>query len=314
MKEIKKILILGLGAIGSIYATKLHDYSPECVNVLLDKSRVESYKKNGIIFNKKRYDFEYLLDTDILYKFDLIIIATKSPSFNQAVEMIKNFVSEKTIIMSLLNGISSEETLIQKYGAEKVLYSYFLGHPSMKSGNNIVFDGVGDIFFGEAVSRHSENVLAVKDFFDKVGISYQIHSDMTSSMWQKFVINIGANQPLALVRRPYEAFKTSKYVRNISYDLMSEAVNIAQKLDIKDADKFIDRTFDVLYSMPAGQKPSMLQDIENGSETEIDIFAGEVCRLGKIHGIFTPKNRIVFNILKSIDETAVKEYLITAKN
>lgn len=314
MKEIKKVLVLGLGAIGSIYATKLYDYSPECVNVLLDKSRVDSYKKKGIIFNKKRYDFEYLLDTDILYKADLIIIATKSPNFNQAVEMIKNFVSENTIIMSLLNGISSEEILIEKYGAEKVLYSYFLGHASMKSGNNIVFDGIGDIFFSEAVSRNSENVLAVKDFFDKVGISYQIPGDMTSSMWQKFVINIGANQPLALVRRPYAAFKTSKYVRNISYDLMSEAVKIAQKLNIKDADKFIDRTFDVLYSMPAEQKPSMLQDIENGNETEIEIFAGEVCRLGKIHGVPTPKNRIVFNILKSFDEISVRKYFLEQKN
>lgn len=303
MKDIKKVLVLGLGAIGSICATKLHEYNPECVEVLLDKSRFDKYKKSGIRFNNKRYDFEYRLDSDILYKADLIIIATKSTSFDKACDMIKNFIHEDTIIMSLLNGISSEEKLIEKYGKEKVLYSFYQGHSSMKVDNKINFDGIGDFYFGEAKNiEHSENVLAVKDLFDKIGLNYKIPEDMISALWQKLIINIGANQPLALVRRPYSAFKTSKYVRNISFDLMSEAVKIAKILEIKGADSFLDYAFDILGTIPDDLKPSMLQDIENGKETEVDIFAGEICKLGKKHNVPTPKNRLVLNIFKSIDE------------
>lgn len=305
MKEIKNILILGIGAIGSIYATKLYDFDPACVKVLLDGSRYKKYTKNGITFNNHRYDFDYILDTDKNFKADLILIATKATDFEPASNMIKNFVVQDTIIMSLLNGISSEGILIEKYGKEKVLYSYFLGHSSMKSGLKINFDGVGTIFFGEAQNKeYSKNVQTIKNFFDKVGIDYKIPEDMLSALWQKLIINIGANQTLAMVKLPYRGFK-SQYVKNIAYGLMQEAVEIARFLKINNADKFIDNAFEVLNNIPPDLKPSMLQDVENCKITEVDIFAGEICRLGKKYNIPTPKNELAFNVIKSIDEQII---------
>ena len=323
LKEVKKVLILGLGAIGSIYATKFYDFNPDCVKVLLDKSRYDRYKKNGIIFNNRRYDFDYVLDSQTDFKADLIIVATKSTDFEQASEMIRNFVGENTIILSLLNGISSEEVLIEKYGKEKVLYSYFLGHASMRKGFEIKFDGIGDIFFGginnkpsplegEGVFQHEVRVLeklgegsyssiqAVKNLFDKSGITYKIPEDMLSAIWQKFVLNIGVNQTLTMLKKPYKTFKESEEARNTAYELMSEAVEIAKVLKIKNCDKFIDNAFDFMESVPPELKPSMLQDIENGNQTEIEIFAGEVYRLGKRYNIATPKNELAYNMIKDL--------------
>lgn len=301
MKEIKNILILGLGAIGSIYAIKLINLDKNCVKVLLDKSRIDSYKQNGIIFNEKRYDFDYVLDTDTNYKADLIIIATKSTGFDKAADMIRNFVKEDTIIMSLLNGISSEKVLQEKYGKEKVILSFFLGHASMKKGNKITFDGVGDIFFGEENNlEYSPKVLAIKDLFDKAEITYKIPEDMLSAQWQKFTINIGANQSLGMLRLPYGLFETP-YVRNVAQSLMEEAMSLAKHLGIKGYENFIENAFKSLVKMEAGTKPSMLQDVENKNETEVEIFAGEVCRLGKLYGIQTPKNELAYNIFKAID-------------
>lgn len=306
MKEIKNVLILGLGAIGSIYATKLHDSGLVCLKILLDESRYNKYKGNGITFNNRCYDFDYVLDTETNFKADLIMIATKANDFENASEMIKNFVAEDTIIMSLLNGISSEPILFNKYGKEKVLYSYFLGHSSMKRGLDIKFDGIGTLFFGEDKNtQYSQNVLAVKDLLDKTSIDYKIPEDMPSALWQKFIINIGANQTLAMLKESYGAFN-SRYVRNIAQDLMSEAVNIAKFLGISNADKFIDNTFKIITTIPPELKPSMLQDVENGKPTEVEIFAGEVCRLGKKYNIPTPKNELALNIIKSTDERATR--------
>lgn len=302
MKEIKKVLVLGVGAIGSIYATKIYDVDKNSIKVLLDDNRFEKYKHDGVIFNDKKYDFDYVLENNQEYKPDLILIATKATDFENASNMINNFVGENTVILSLLNGISSEKTLIKKYGKEKVLYSYYIGHASEKHGNKINYDGVGKIVFGADSDIYLEEVLRVKEFFDKVGVSYEVPENIISSMWQKFVINIGINQTLAVVNSPYSTLQKSNYVRKIALDLMQEAVNVAESIGISGSENFIKTALELIDSMPPELKPSMLQDVENNKPTEVDIFAGEICILGKQYGVLTPKNELIFNLIKAIDE------------
>lgn len=118
MKEIKKVLICGIGAVGSIYANKINEFDRENLRVLVDKKRLENYTKNPKIFNGKPLNLNYILPEDNNFQADLIIIATKFDGLLEAVENIKNFVKEDTIIMSLLNGVTSEEIIAQKYGGK----------------------------------------------------------------------------------------------------------------------------------------------------------------------------------------------------
>lgn len=315
MREIKNILIIGLGAIGSIYATKLYDFDPTCIKVLLDKTRHKKYSENGIIFNGSKYNFDYILDTEKNFKADLILIATKATDFEQASDMIRNFVTENTIIMSLLNGIFSEEILFNKYGRENVLYSYYTGHPSMRNDLEVNFDGIGTFYFGEAKNQtYSPKIQSVKNLFDKVGIDYQIPDDMLSSLWQKFIVNVGINQTSAILNAPYSILQKSENTRKIAKDLMAEAVKIAEKINIKGSENFIKNAFELIDSIPSDLKSSMLQDVENGKITEVDIFAGEVCKLGKKYNIPTPKNELVFDIIKSIDERNMKKIDLSLSN
>ena len=134
MKEIKKVAIIGLGAIGSIYAVKLHAHDPKCLRVIADKERLEGYKQDGLFFNGKRYDFNFALPDKNAEKTDLIIIATKSSGLESAVKAIEGFVGDDTVIMSPLNGITSEEIIARAYGRDKVLYTLFIGHISTRQG------------------------------------------------------------------------------------------------------------------------------------------------------------------------------------
>lgn len=301
MKKFKNILLIGLGAIGSIYATKFHNSAEASVKILLDESRLERYKKDGINFNGIRYDFNYVLPSETAFKADLILIATKSNDFLNAVEMIKNFVKEDTIILSLLNGISTEPILIEKFGNKKVLYSYFIGHASMKQGVVVTHDGVGTIVFGELKNtEYSRNVLMVKELFEKVNIDYKIPEDMLSSMWQKFVINIGINQTSALLKADYRKLQESEEAEKMLVDLMTEAVKIAQIIGVNNTEDFLSNCLELVKKMPTNAKSSMLQDVENNRQTEVDIFAGEIIRLGKTHGISTPNNELAYKKIKEI--------------
>ena len=53
-KEIKSVHLIGLGAVGSIYASIIHQYDNSCIRIILDNERIERYK-NGAVINGKRY-------------------------------------------------------------------------------------------------------------------------------------------------------------------------------------------------------------------------------------------------------------------
>lgn len=301
MNKINNVIICGLGAIGTIYAEKLKG----CTNlkILADEKRIERYKKNPVIFNGKKCDFDFILPDEKNFKADLIIISVKNSGLVDAAASIKNFVDENTIILSLLNGISSEEYLASIYGWEKLLFSYFVGHTSTRKGAEITFDGVGEIVFGEKEnSEFSQKVLAVKNLFDETKIDYSIPEDMEYSMWKKFLVNVGTNQASAILGGAYKLFQNSEKSMNLAKNFMKEAQKIAEVSGVKNTEKMLDEALEIINSMLPKTKSSMLQDVESARKTEVEIFAGKVIEMGEKFNIPTPYNKIAFEIISALDE------------
>lgn len=304
MKDISKVVIVGLGAIGGIYAAKLQQYDPRCIRVLIDEQRLERYKAQGIVLNGVRHDFDYVMPAENQEKADLILIATKADALQNAIAGIEGFVGDDTIILALLNGITSEEEIAERYGWDKVLHSYFIGHGSTRSGNVITFDGVGRIVFGEANTHvPTSRVDTLRRFFDRAGIDYEVPDDILFSMWCKFVVNVGINQASAIFRASYGALVRSQKAHAIVVELMQEAVLVAQKVGIHNADAILPWAIEFIQKMPPAFKSSMLQDIEAGKKTEVDIFGGAVCALGEKYGVPTPQNAMFVKLIKALEET-----------
>ena len=304
MEEIKHVLICGIGAIGSIYADKISRYDNKNLKILVDKTRYEKYLKNPKIFNGKELKLNYILPENNEYKADLIIIATKYNGLNDAVNNIKNFVKDDTIILSLLNGVTSEEYLAQKYGWKHVLHSYFVGHSAMRNGNNITFDGTGYIIFGvlnpQITDKNDENIL--KNYFDKTGIDYKIPEDIERSLWLKYMLNVSSNQISAILHKTFGQMQKSQKIRELLKNIMHEVAEIAKARGVKDTDTLIDEAFKVFDKMCPEGKTSMLQDIEAGRKTEVEMFAGAVIKMGEKYNIPTPYNSVLKEIIEILEE------------
>lgn len=298
MKEIESVALIGLGAIGTVLAAQFLKTMHRQFSVIADTNRQQQLRQNGIIFNGERCDLDFAEGPQ-----DLILVATKATGLSEALDTIAPFVGPQTLIISLLNGIDSEDTVTERFGKEHVLYSYFLGHPSMREGNRITHDGNYQIYFGEATNRPgalSDKVTAVKRVFDKTGIPYKIPEDMISALWQKFVINIGCNQTTALLRRPYGHLQRNERAMALAVGMMTEAQRVAERLEIAGAQDMVRRAVEVIESMNPEGKSSMLQDVEAGRTTEIDIFAGTLCRLADRLHIPVPLNRAAGEILSAL--------------
>lgn len=301
MKEIKKVILCGLGAIGTIYADKLEKFDAKNFKVLVDEARIERYKTNPIKFNGRQLNFDYILPSQEGFKADLIILATKFAGLKDAIKNIKNFVKEDTVILSLLNGVTSEDIIADVYGKDKMLYSYFIGHSSVRCGNSVTHDDVNTLVFG-AENNLGENVVAVKNFFDKVGINYKIPDDIKRSMWLKFMLNVSANQPTAILRMTFGDMFENTHFMKFAENIMREVQSVAKAEGVLNTETMVDEALKHLKTMTPDGKTSMLQDVEAGRKTEVDMFAGTVIELGKKHGISTPYNKILREMIGIIEE------------
>jgi 2-dehydropantoate 2-reductase len=293
MQRIQNVLICGIGAVGSIIAAQI--LGKANLKILVDKARFSRYKADPPMLNGKTLDFDYILP-NTNFKADLIIIAVKYPSLNEVINNIAGFIDENTVIMSLINGITSEEIISARYGVKHVLPTYFIGHSAMRTEHKITSSTENTIVFGGKES------VSVKDFFDRVGIDYQIDEDMKSSLWRKLILNIAVNQLSAIFRLNYGQIVCNKPFLKLAKKLMYESAVVAAAEGIPNAEKLADEAYEMLSTVvsPLG-KTSMLQDVENCRKTEIEIFSGTIVELGVKHNISTPYNCMIKEMIEIIE-------------
>ncbi len=318
MDEIKNVIICGLGAVGTAFAVKILNSRPDTLKILVDEYRLARYQKQPRIFNGKTLNFQYIIPDDMNYKADLILLSVKYKTLEEAIYNIKNFVKHDTVILSLLNGVTSEEKIAQSYGWDKLLLSYFIGHSAMRSGENITHDGVATIVFGakEPSSDTAKNIERVKNYFDSVNIDYQTPEDMNRALWLKFMLNTACNQLSAILNMTFGEMLVNNGFMSLAKDVMKEVELCAKAEGIHQPETMIDEVIKHLQTMIPEGKTSMLQDVEAGRETEVENFAGTIIELGEKHNIPTPYNKILKQMIDTIylkahpEQYLEKEYQI----
>ena len=303
MQKIKKISLIGLGAMGVFFAPRLAAAYPEGFRVIADGERKSRLDKKGVTVNGVNYKFPIITPDEKGDPADLILIGVKGYGLDQAIEDIRNQVGEETLIISLLNGVDSEEKLINSFGEKHVLYGYMRMSVVMKDGKADFDPYWGKIHFGEKLNKeYSERVLAVKEVFDKADIPYEIDEDMLKGIWFKFMCNIGENMTCALLGIPFGGFHVSDHANWVRIEAMKEVAAIAQKKGINIGKEEIEMQNKTILTIPYPNKPSTLQDLEAFKHTEIDMFAGTVIQMGRELGIPTPICEMFYHGIHVLEE------------
>ncbi len=303
MDEIKKVGIIGVGAIGSFFASKLKNSVR--LDVIAGGERAERLKKDGLVINGKQEFFNVVSPDEKGEKDDLVIIITKMTGLKDALNDIKNRVDEHTIIMAPLNGVESEDVVKSVFGEKNVLYS-FVRISSVKKGNVVNFEPkIAIVEFGDIkndLDNLSDNVKAVRALFEKAGITCRIHPDMIKAQWEKFICNVSENQVTAVLDIPFGAWWTSEQANALRVNTALEAVEIARKKGIDINPDYAVKQLDFLKNFPSESRTSMNQDILAGRHTEKDMLSGAVIRFGRETGVPTPYNEFLYNALCVLEQ------------
>lgn len=290
-KTIKTIDIVGLGALGVMYAdffTK--KLGKENVRVLADKERIERYRKEQITFNGEVCDFQYCDAAKESRPSELMLFAVKYGALETAMEENAHLIGEDTVLLSVLNGIRSEEDLGRKFGGEKVVHCIAQKMAAMKEGGTAICNNTGELAVGVLGEGREENLAAVKDFFDRTGFAYSCPEDMRHAMWGKLLCNVGVNQTVSLFEGTYRSVHQEGEAREMMKAAMRETIRVANAEGVDLSDKDMADWISVIDGLNPDGEPSMRQDSKAGRKTEVALFAGTICELGKKHGIATPVN------------------------
>ncbi len=308
LPPIKRIAILGAGGLGATYASQFYSADPHSVFLIASGERYHRLKQDGVYINGRHFQMPVTTPANAAEPPDLIIVALKHHHLAGALDDLAPFVGPHTTVLSVLNGLDSEQIIGERVGSEKLLYCISMELPAQRQGNRITFPSYGRLIFGEADNTIlSERVQRVQAALDWAGIRHETPPDMQRMLWWKFMINVGVNQTSAVMRASYGVFQNSPDAVELMDAAMREVIAVAQAAHVNLHQADIDAWKAVLFRLAPSDKTSMLQDIEAGRPTEVEIFGGKMVKLGRRYNIPTPVNQTLLQIIRVLEQPSPAE-------
>ena len=296
--KINTVALIGAGAIGAYFIHGMCDVLGEQFCVVADGARAKRLKEKGLLINGKTYHPVIRTPAEA-HGADLLLVCTKGYALEGALPAIKEVVADHTQVISLLNGISSEEMIGEVIGKEHLLYSVMFINAE-HHGEGITFDPENTIGvnFGEADTPDiTPRMKEIGELFDRTDIHYRFREDIKTDLWKKYAMNICYNLPQAVLDVDYIAYFKSDHVAHIRDMLFEEvkAVGRAEGITVPPLGKTFGK------SAP-NARFSTLQDLDAKKHTEIDMFLGHLLELANKHGILTPYAEYTYHAIKALEE------------
>ena len=290
--EIKKTAIIGMGSLGMLYGTFLLDAGQKDVAFVMDDERYEKNSGETFYKNGNAYTLPIVRAKDAKAA-DLVIAAVKYTGLEAALDVMAGCIGPNTIIMSVMNGITSEEIIGKRFGMQHMVYTVAQGMDAGKFGSELKFTKMGELRFGAKDETQTSNVKDIARFFDKVKMPYTIDKDIMRRLWGKFMLNVGVNQACMVYETNYGGVLKKGEPNMVMISAMREVIALANALGIDLGENDINEYVEILKTLSPEGMPSMRQDGLAKRKSEVDMFSGAVIELGQKYGIYVPVNEFL---------------------
>ena len=304
MKQIDHAVIIGMGALGLLFGQRIQkNLGDEHLCYLMDERRRQRHAQDIYTINGEEMHFHLATPEELSAPVDLAIVATKYGGLSEARELLCSVISPDTTVVSLLNGIISEEFLAEAIPREQILDCVAIGMDAVRSGTALTYENAGGWQIGTAVPGQEERLKAVTAFLDRAGISYEVCADIKRAMWNKFMINVGVNQTCTVYETNYAGATSPGPALEDMTAAMREVIQIAAAENVKLTEEDLEKNLRLLRGLNPELYPSMRQDALAGRRTEVELFAGTMIRLAEKHAIPVPVNARYYAVIKEREST-----------
>ncbi len=302
----KNILVVGLGAVGTVFATFLKESGHNVYGLVRSKHSDNILKVEGIWGNHKA-TLDKITDSVEDLKnisFDLIILAVKSFDTERAVKQIKDLVGKKTKILLTQNGYGNYEIASNYIDKSKILIGRVIfGSKIIKPLYAHITVNADDVRIGQP-----ENLLDDKEVLEVVcmikhsGIPASFSRDVYKILWDKILYNCALNPLGALLECNYGTLAENKETKEIMDIIIDEIFLVAKEnrisLNFKNPEDYKKHFYTNLIPPTKDHFPSMYYDLKSCKRTEIDALNGSIVKLGEKVGITPKTNLTITNFIK----------------
>ncbi len=289
-----KVAVVGPGAMGILYASRLQLSGVSTTLVDYRSDRVKRLAKSGLVIEvegetlKAKPSFTTTTPTNQ----DLFIILTKAYSTGNL--KLPNNVP----VLTLQNGLGNVETLCKSVGSSSVLAGTTTEASTLLEEGKIRHTASGTTVFGAWTSCAHE---LAEEVLTKAGFNVEITMSPGQMIWEKTVMNAGINPLTAILGIPNGKLVESKETRQLMRDLVVEAAKIASTEGYRFEYSLVEKS-EQICSDSATNISSMLQDVRAGRRTEIDAICGEILARGESASLSCPRTRVIYQIVKSMEQ------------
>lgn len=306
-EEFLKIAVLGAGAMGCLYGSKLAESGQDVWLIDVWKEHVEAINENGLKIEGISGDrvvtnIKATTDPKDVGIADLVIVFVKATITDTALKGAVSLIGKDTIVLTLQNGLGNIEKISSVVGREKVVAGVTAHGSTMLGPGRIRHAGTGDTNIGEIDGTVTDRVKGLAEVFNKAGFKTNVVDNVLGLIWGKLMANIGINALTALTGLKNGQLIKFKETEELLELAVMEAAEVAKRKGIK-----LNHDDPVAYTkkvceLTADNKSSMLQDVSNKRKTEIEVINGAIVKEGEKLGVPTPINKALTNLISVIQQ------------
>lgn len=301
MANIENVLVVGRGAVGGLFGSLIEEKIGENFAFLCDETRKIRYANSPYWINGEKKDYRYI-SSDDKFLADLILITTKAGAFQEAMEQIKPFLKEDTILISGLNGIESDELLMENFD-QPVIRAISQKMDARYRNNCLDYSKTGELVIGMERDDQKESFERLVSFFDEIGFPYVRSYDIVHDQYSKLMLNCGINQVCAVYRATYGQVVKDPTLRKLFIDTMKETRDVLKFRNVIITDEEIEEWVHAIEKLDPDSMPSMAQDVLAKRKTEVGLFAGTILQIANLGHKEVPINAFLKEKIEEIEQS-----------
>ena len=309
-----KILVFGLGALGTVYSCLLKEQRHHVAG--LDRETVvNAVEEKGVRINGIWGEHGGRLDETLSgveqlegKNYDLVILTVKSYETGEVARQIARFISPDTYILLAQNGYGNFEAATQFISPSRlILGRVIFGAETIEAGISKVTAIADDVIIGSPANVIDVEILeAYSRIFNEAGIPTRTSTEVMKFVWGKIIYNSALNPLGAILDVPYGKLAENQHTRKLMDSIIEEIFAVlsahGQETLWPDAKTYRHAFYKQMLPTTVLHHASMLQDIQRGRKTEIEALNGAIIKLGKQYGVNTPVNEVISSLLQAKEE------------
>lgn len=301
-----KIGIIGIGAIGG-YISAMLCKSKENVYVIAHGKALTSIKNNGIRLESEvngNFTVFPILATDDAKEagiMDIVFVCVKGYSLKAASKAISPMIDEHTLVIPIINGVDEGSKLYSYLRKGKVTDAVIYLSCKVKDDGVIKHNSKNAkivISSNKKRPMYRKNLEQVYNVLTKSNILCEVRKDVEIFAWNKYVFNCAFNITDSYYDVKVKGILEDRMKFETFCNVVKECEEIARTKGINLPSNVYENTINTLKSLSKRSISSMHKDVASGRKFELELFCGDLCRMGKDLGVPTPYTQKAYEKLR----------------